>query len=187
MANFARNTEPTQSTPATYFAATGAGSNADPYVPAMTAREPVVVVQVGPPLDTAIYGNGDLLFDSVAMSNVATANGGSVILDSITAIDTSDIGAAITLIIADSMVDFGTVNSVPTVSASDMLKVVASVAIASGDWVDLGSSRVACKGNLNIGIKCTGASNALALAAITAGTPTFAASALTFKLAFRQA
>lgn len=186
MSNITRNAEPTQTTTAHYFKATGAGSDADPFFPAAKAYAPWVVAQVGPPLDTNAYGAGDLLFDSVALSGVADVNGGVVYLESVTAIDTSDTGAAITLIIADSMVDFGTVNSAPTISGADALKIVASVAIASGDWVDLGSSRVACKGNLNIGIKCTGSSNALALAAIVAGTPTFGASALTFKLAFRQ-
>ena len=113
MANFARNQEPTQSTPASYFAATGTGADATPFLPAISAREPLVVIQAMPPIDTNIYSNGDLLFDSVALSGVATANGGYVILESVTAIDTSDIGAAITLIVADSMVDFGTVNSAP--------------------------------------------------------------------------
>ena len=186
MANITRNAEPTQTTAAHYFKAAGAGSDADPFIPAEKALVPLVVVTASPPIDTSIYSNGDLLFDSVALSGVATANGGMVVLDSVVAIDTSDIGAAITLIVADSMVDFGTVNSAPTISGADALKIVASVAIASGDWVDLGTSRVACKGNLNIGIKCTGASNALALAAITAGTPTFGSTALTFKLGFRQ-
>ena len=186
MANLTKNVEPTQTTPAHYLKARGAGTTADPFIPAETALAPLVVIQVSPPLETSLYHANDLMFDSVVISNAAFENGGVAILDSVTLIDTADVGAAITLIVADSMVDFGTSHSAPTVSAADAMKIVATVPIVGGDYVDLGSSKVACKGNLGIGVKCTGSSQSLALAGVILGVGTYTASALTIKLGFRQ-
>ena len=171
-----------------YLKASGTGTSADPFAPEVTAVPAVKVVEINPPLDTAIYAAGDLLFDSVVISNAARAVGGYCVLTSVTVIDKADISPQITLVVADSMLDFGTVNTAPSLADADAGKICGSVAIVTADYIDIGGSRVATKGNLNIVCKAPVDSAHLALAGlVTTGTPTFGATDLTVKLGFVQA
>lgn len=143
---------------------------------------PDIVVTVTPTLDTNAYTSGDLLFDSTEIANAVRANGGCAILQSVTAIDKDDQKLAMTLLFADANTDFGTANSAPDPDDTEAATVLGHVAIATGDYVDLGGASVACIRGLGLLLKAGAATTSLYVAAITGGTPTHTASGLVLKI-----
>lgn len=143
---------------------------------------PDIVVTVTPTLDTNAYTSGDLLFDSTEIANAVRANGGCAILQSVTAIDKDDQKLAMTLLFADANTDFGTANSAPDPDDTEAATVLGHVAIATGDYVDLGGASVACVRGIGLLLKAGAATTSLYIAAITGGTPTHTASGLVLKI-----
>lgn len=143
---------------------------------------PDIVVTVTPTLDTNAYTAGDLLFDSTEIANAVRANGGCAILQSVTIVDKDDQKLAMTLLFADAGTDFGTANSAPDPDDTEAATVLGHVAIATGDYVDLGGASVACVRGIGLLLKAGAATTSLYVAAITGGTPTHTASGLVLKI-----
>lgn len=149
----------------------------------VTVSSPDIVITVTPTLDTNAYASGDLLFDATEIANAVRAIGGHAILQSVTLLDKSDQGVAMTLVFANAATDFGTLNSAPDPDDTEAETVIGHVAIGAGDYLDLGASKVACVKNLGLLLKAGAATTSLYVAGINgAGTPTYAASNLILQL-----
>ena len=61
----------------------------------------VDLITKAPDIAEATYSNGDLMAEQETIDNAVAVPGGNCILQSVTAIDTSDTGGAIYLIITD--------------------------------------------------------------------------------------
>ena len=129
-----------------------------------TAREKlnkmaVDSIQVSPDIAEATYSTGDLMLEGEYVANMAAVGGGAMILQSITAIDTSDTGGAIRIIITDNAADLGTVGS--AVNAADSAADNSMAIVDLTNWVDIGGAKVCNKGNLGIVMKCVDGSKSL--------------------------
>lgn len=145
------------------------------------------LVNFTPTLDTNIYANNDTLFDSQLVSSLFYDKDRPMILDHLVAFDKADLGVAMDLYFLSANVVFGTVNSGPSISDTDIVNICGLVSIATGDWKDLGGARVAVKSNLGLILKPVSASQDIYMAAqLGASTPTFAASDLVFRLGMRR-
>jgi hypothetical protein len=139
-----------------------------------------------PVLDTSIYASGDTLFDSTAVANAVRTAGGTAILRSLTLIDKDDNTAAgIDLFFLGANVAFGTLNAAPNISDANGLNILGFVSIASGDFIDVGGSKVATKTGLNMILKAASGTT-IYVAAITRGTPTQTASGIQVLLGLEQ-
>ena len=119
----------------------------------------VDVITDAPDIAEATYSTGDLMAEGGAVDNATVVTGGKCILQSITAIDTSDTGGAIRLIITPSSIDLGTVGSAVSTAAAAADEALAIVDLTN--WVDIGSAKVCTKGN--IGVVCSSAAGSKAL------------------------
>ena len=108
-----------------------------------------------PDITEATYSTGDLMKEAKSIPDAVAVNGGSCILQSITAIDTSDTGGAIYLIITDSSQDLGTVGS--AINAVDAVADNSVAIVELSNWTDVGGAKVCSKSN--IGLVCKSASS----------------------------
>lgn len=147
---------------------------------------PDIVVTVTPTVDTSAYTSGDLLFRSVEIPSAVRANGGTCILQSVVLLDKADQGVAMTLVFANANTPFGVPNSAPNPTDAGAATVLGHVAVATGDYVDLGGSKVAYITNLGVLMQADASATSLYVAGINStGTPTYgAASDLVFKFGF---
>lgn len=143
-----------------------------------------LIEAVTPVLDTAIYAAGDTLFDTTEVAGASRVQGAPVKLTSITLLDEDDQGVACELYILGASGTFGAINAAPSITDTVARNVQGHVAVAAGDWKDLGLNRVACLENLNIICKPASGSTSLYIAATTGGTPTHTASGIKIKLGF---
>lgn len=144
-----------------------------------------IVVDFTPVLDTNAYGDGDLLFDSVAISDAVKQTGGLTKLESVTIVDEEDQGAAMDLCFTNATADWGTLNSAPSIAdgtASNI--VIGRVAIASGDWADVGDQKVACVRNIGLVLRASGTD--LYCFGVSRGTGDYDADSLRIKLGFER-
>tara|TARA_R100001082_G_scaffold84421_1_gene51064 strand:+ start:49 stop:552 length:504 start_codon:yes stop_codon:yes gene_type:complete len=107
-----------------------------------------------PNITETTFQNGDLMKEAKSVQNAVAVKGGTCILQSITAIDTSDTGGAIYLIISDSSQDLGTVGS--AVNAGDAAADNSVAIVELSNWTDVGGAKVCSKSN--IGLVCKAAS-----------------------------
>lgn len=162
----------------------GITSNADSPV---EAHQPCDVITFTPALDTSAYASGDVLFVSTAISGVTRANDLRAALMSMTVCDKSDQKPAFTIYFAQTNVTAGTINTAPSISDADTDKILGYVSVAAADWKDLGGADVVCYKGINLLLESvSGATSVYAFAVLDAGTPTFAASDLVFKLGVVQ-
>ena len=103
-----------------------------------------------PDIAEATYSTGDLMAEGERINNAVSVPGGNCILQSITAIDTSDTGGAIYLIITDSSQDLGTVGS--AINAADSVADNSVAIVELSNWTDIGGAKVCTK--TNIGLVC---------------------------------
>jgi hypothetical protein len=151
------------------------------------AGSPDIVVTVTPTLDTSAYASGDLLFDSTEITAAVRANGGHAILQTITMLDKADQGVAMTLLFANAATDFGALNGAPDPDDTEAGTVIGHIGVLSGDYVDLGASKVACIRNIGLMLKAGAATTSLYVAAINGtGTPTYANGDLVLQLGFMR-
>lgn len=141
-------------------------------------------IDVTPAVDTSVLAAGDLAFDSTEVPLAVTADHVSMLQD-VFVVDKSDTGPSLTLFFTSETVDFGTLNSAPSISDADAAKILGYVVIAAADWIDLGGAKVVSA--RNIGLTIEGASSATSVymaGIITAGGTggTFGASDLVFRL-----
>jgi hypothetical protein len=145
---------------------------------------PLHTVLITPTLDTSAYDSGDVLFTNTSAS-VHRVSNGRVRLRSICVIDEDDQGIAMTIVFARNAVSLGTINSTPDIADFDASEIQGHVAIASGDYLDLGGVRVATKSGLDMVLGGGGDAN-LYVGAITGGAPTHTASGLKIWLGVEQ-
>ena len=125
----------------------------------MNTRSELYSITSLPNIAEATYSTGDLMKEAKSLSDVVAEKNSCSILQSITAIDTSDTGGAIYLIITDSSQDLGTVGS--AVNAADAAADNSMAIVELSNWTDIGGAKVCSKGN--IGLVCKPASGSTKL------------------------
>ena len=125
----------------------------------MNTRSELFSITSLPNIAEATYSTGDLMKEAKSIVGAVAEKNSCSILQSITAIDTSDTGGAIYLIITDSSQDLGTVGS--AVNAADAAADNSMAIVALSNWVDIGGAKVCSKGN--IGLVCKPESNSVKL------------------------
>jgi hypothetical protein len=135
------------------------------------------IVAFNPTVDTNIYANGDVLFDTAVISNLAFDKNRAFVIDSVMAMEKSDNpGLILDLYFLDANVAMGTFNGAPSISDANALNILGVASFAAADWKDLGGVKVALKNNLGIVVKpATDTSDVYAAAVLGAVTPTFGA------------
>ncbi len=112
-----------------------------------------------PDIAEATYSTGDLMAEGEKIENAVAVKGGSCILQSISAIDTSDTGGTIYLVITDTTVDLGTVGS--AINAADAAADNTFAIVELSNWTDIGGAKVCTKGNIGLVLKSTSSSKDL--------------------------
>lgn len=131
-------------------------------------------------LDTNAYTAGDLLADTQSIAGAFRKDDGTGVLMSLTLLDEDDqAAAAMTVYILTAATSLGTENAAFAPTDANARLIIGVVSIASGDWVDLVNSRIVHKTNLNIPVQSVAGTDDLALAVVTAGTPTQTAAGIT--------
>jgi len=148
---------------------------------------PVSYIDVTLSLDTSAYTSGDVLADTQVVTNAMRVNDGLGILQSVVAVDEDDQGAAFDLHFFSANSSLGTENAAPSIADADARNWLGKVAIATGDWADLGGVRVACIANINLAVKPASGTRNLYVGVINgSGTPTYTASGVRLRLGFLQ-
>jgi len=119
----------------------------------------VDLIKHTPNITEATYQTGDLMTEGETISNAVAVKGGACILQSISAIDLSDTGGTIYVIITDNSGDLGTVGSAPNMADSAADNSLAIVELSN--WVDLGGAKVCTKGNIGLVLKGSSSSKDL--------------------------
>mgnify|MGYP003151962668 CR=1 FL=1 len=113
----------------------------------------VDVIGGTPDIAEATYSTGDLMAEAETISNAVSVLGGTCILQSIVAIDTSDTGGTITLIISDGALDYGTVGSAVNTTDANSDNTFAIVEISN--FTDIGGSKIGIKSNIGLCLKAS--------------------------------
>lgn len=138
-------------------------------------------------LDTSIYAAGDVLAATQELVNALARAGAGGILQTLTVIDKDDQGAAFDVYVMDANVAMGVENAAPSISDSDAANIMGKIAIATGDYTDLGGVRVAHKNALNIPLKSASNKPSIYVAAVNgAGTPTYTAAGIVLRFGIEQ-
>jgi hypothetical protein len=110
---------------------------------ASLVRSDVVLKDVTPVLDTAIYASGDVLFIATEIITCVYA-GCAAIIPEIVVIDKDDEGAAFDLYFFSATASMGALNAAATsISDADTAKYLGKVVIATSDYEDEGGAKVA--------------------------------------------
>lgn len=153
---------------------------------AAMATRAVTSIQVVPTVDTSAYTANDTLFDRTAIPGAARVAAGSGIVRGVTLIDKDDNAAAgINLFFLSANVAFGTINAAPSITDANSLKIQGMLAIASGDFIDVGGAKVANKPNLYLPFKLDSGTS-LYVAAQCLGTPTQTAGGIVLNFGIEQ-
>lgn len=140
------------------------------------------VVQVSPALSTAIYADGDVLFDAVAIPLAVRTYNGTGEIRSVCIIDKSNQGAAFDLWFLNANVSFGVVNNAPTLTAADATAALGRIIVATGDYDNFATSRIACPAFQPIMIQSGLNSGELYVAGVSRGTGTYATDGLVLNI-----
>tara|TARA_E500000331_G_scaffold318923_1_gene331284 strand:- start:2212 stop:2754 length:543 start_codon:yes stop_codon:yes gene_type:complete len=114
----------------------------------------VDLITVVPDIAEATYSTGDLMAEGETIENAVAVKSGSCILQSISAIDTSDTGGTIYLVITDNQANLGTVGN--AINAADNMADNSVAIVELSNWTDIGGAKVCTKGN--IGLVCQSSS-----------------------------
>lgn len=117
----------------------------------MNTRSELFLVKSSPDIAEATYSTGDLMAEGEMIDSVVAENGSCSILQSITAIDTSDTGGTIYVVLTDITADLGTVGS--AINAADAAADNSMAIVELSNWTDVGGAKVCCKGNIGIVLK----------------------------------
>ena len=119
----------------------------------------VDLITVSPDIAEATYSTGDLMAEGETITDAVAIDGGSCILQSITAVDTSDTGGTIYVIITDNVADLGSVGS--AINAGDAAADNSMAIVELSNWTDVGGADVCTKSNLGYVLKAVAASRDL--------------------------
>ena len=122
-------------------------------------RMAVDLIKHTPNIAEATYSTGDVMTESETIEDAVAIEGGACILQSITAIDLSDTGGAIYLIITDNSGDLGTVGSAANMGDAAADNSMAIIELSN--WTDVGGAKVCTKGNIGLVLKGTSSSKNL--------------------------
>lgn len=147
-----------------------------------TSRAPIKLTDVTLSTDTSAYASGDVLADTQVVSAAFGGDDVPGVLVSVTLIDESDSGAALDLFFLSSSASLGTENAVPSITDDNARNILGWVRINASDWIDLGGARIATIAGLSMVVKPASGTDDLYVAAITRGTPTYAADDLTLRI-----
>lgn len=143
-------------------------------------------VEVTMTLDTAIYATGDVLTDTVSLTDILRTVGGTGIIQSIHLLDEDAQGQAIDVVFFRTNVSLGTKNSPVSISDANAREILGVVNIATSDYVNLVNSYSVTKTNLGIGVKGDGLDDLFMSMICRSGTPTYTASGITVKVVVLQ-
>lgn len=158
----------------------GSGSSSQPG----QVGSPGDVITVTLTVDTSIYADGDVLADTQTIANAMRITGGHGVLQSLQLIDPDDQGQPMDLYFFSANRALGTENGAPSISDANAIDIFGPVAIASGDYRDLGGVKVASVRGIGLMLEAATGSRDLYVGAISRGTGTYAGGSLTLKLSF---
>lgn len=142
------------------------------------------VLDVTPVLDTSIYADNDVLFVPIEVTGVFRNNAPAELV-SITVLDGDDQGTEFDLIFSNATLTLGTINGAVNVSDADAAKILGSVSFVAADSIDLINSILFTKRDVGL-IMAPGSTNSVWLSGVVrSGTPTYTASGMKIKLAFK--
>lgn len=145
------------------------------------------IINTTPTLDTAIYASGDVLFDTVVVTNAMRVADKLGILQSITVLDEDDQGVALDLIFFSTSRSIGTINAAPTLTDADARDILAVVSFLTTDYSDLGGCRIATRSGLGLAMRpAAGTRNVFVAGVLRTGTPTFTAAGIKLRCGFLQ-
>jgi hypothetical protein len=114
----------------------------------MNTRSELFSIKHTPNIAEATYSTGDVMTEGESLNNAVAEPGSCSILQSITAIDMSDTGGTIYVIITDNSGDLGTVGSAINMADSAADNSMAIVELSN--WTDVGGAQVCSKGNIGL-------------------------------------
>lgn len=142
------------------------------------------VVDITPVLSTSIYADNDTLFVPIEITGVFKDNGPAELI-SATVFDGDDQGTEFDLVFTSANLAFGVINDPVDAADADALKYLGAVSFVAADVVDLVNSQLFVKRNIGL-IMAPGATSSLWVSGIVrSGTPTYSASGMKIKLAFK--
>lgn len=154
-----------------------------------TATGLLLVKEVTPVLDTAIYAANDVLFVPIEIPNVGRVDGGNVVLNNLLALDEDyETAFAFDLVFLRSNVSLGVLNGAVAITDSNAREILGVVKIAATDVEDIVNSRLYFRTDLSVQMQLASTSRSLWVGGILrSGTPTFTtASDMKLKLGFTQ-
>lgn len=142
------------------------------------------VVDLTPVLSTSIYADNDTLFIPIEIPGVFKNNGPAELV-SATVFDSDDQGTEFDLVFTSADLVFGALNGPVDVTDADALKYLGVVSFVAADVTDLINSQIFVKRNIGL-IMAPGANSSLWVSGVVrSGTPTYTASGMKIKLAFK--
>lgn len=138
--------------------------------------------------DTSIFASGDVIADTQVVTSAFNIADGKGVLQSIVVVDEDDQKAAFDIYFFSANSPLGTENSAPNISDANARNFVGVVAIATGDYKDLGGVSVAVIKGINLPVKAASATKDLYVGIVNgAGTPTYTAAGLKLRIGIQQA
>lgn len=131
----------------------------------------LISASVTPTVTAGAYSAGDAVGGLLTFTNAASGSMARVV--SVVVIDKGDQGVALNLFLAKETFTATADNDAINISDSDAAKSIGCVAIATGDYVDVGGAKIATKQVGYLGFVDSGDTN-LYGQLITTGTPTYA-------------
>ena len=119
----------------------------------MNTRSELFHIKHQPNIGESTYQNGDLMTEQELIQDAVAENGSCSILQSITAIDTSDTGGTIYVLITQGAQDLGSVGSAPSVA--DAASETSLAVVELSNWTDVGDAKVCTKANIGLILKAT--------------------------------
>ena len=122
----------------------------------------VDLITVSPAITNTTYSNGDLMAHQEVIPFAVSVEGGSCVLQSLTAVDTSDTGGSIYVIITDTQASLSGAGSVgDPINASDASSDNSMAIVELSNFIDVGGAKVATKGNIGLVLKAVDGSKQL--------------------------
>jgi hypothetical protein len=144
---------------------------------------PVAIVETSAPgrmvvwdipisVSTGAYSAGDAVGQSLLFGGAARTPTGCGTIISLTLKDLSDAGAAMNLVLFDDIFTPTADNATMAITDADAYKCIGGLVVATTDYVDFGSFRIATIRNQVLGYRCKNGN--LYGQLMTSGTPTYA-------------
>ncbi len=127
----------------------------------MNTRSELFSIKHTPNIAEATYSTGHIMTEGESLNNAVAEAGSCSILQSITAIDLSDTGGTIYVIVTDNSGDLGTVGS--AVNMADSAADNSMAIIELSNWTDVGGAKVCSKGNIGLICKASESSSSKVL------------------------